>query len=77
MQPLKFKILNPLATFRMQPYRFIIDVIMRPLKKMIDQFVSKGVLVSNCCDFASLFVIVNKKDGELEWRSIIVRLAYT
>ena len=37
---------------------------MRPLKEMIDQFVSEGVLVSdNSCDFASPSVIVNKKDG--------------
>ena len=38
---------------------------MRPLKKMIDQFVSEDILVwsDNCCDFASPLVIVNKTDG--------------
>ena len=60
VQPLKLKV-NPLATFRMQPCRFVREGIMRPLKEMIDQFVSEGVLVSNnSCDFASPLVIVNK-----------------
>ena len=63
VQPLKLKV-NPLATFRMQPCRFVREGIMRPLKEMIDQFVSEGFLVSdNSCDFATPLVIVNKKDG--------------
>ena len=36
--------------------------IMRPLKEMIDQFVSEGVS-DYSCDFASPLVIVNKKKG--------------
>jgi hypothetical protein len=40
---------------------------MRPLKEMIDQFVSEGVLVpDNSCDFTSPLVIVNKKDGGIQ-----------
>ena len=63
VQPLKLRV-NPLATFWMQPCRFVREGIMRPLKEMIDQFVSEGVLVpDNSCDFASPLVIVNKKDG--------------
>ena len=39
---------------------------MRPLKEMIDQFVSEGGLVSdNSCDFACPLVIMNKKDGRI------------
>ena len=63
VQPLKLKI-NPLATFRMQPCRFVRESIMRPLKEMIDQFDSEGVLVSgNSCDFDCPLIIVNIKDG--------------
>ena len=41
---------------------------MRPLKEIIDQFVSEGVMVSdNWCDFASPPVIDNKKMEESEW----------
>ena len=37
---------------------------MRPLRELLDQFVSDGVLVQdNSCDFASPLVIVNMKDG--------------
>ena len=36
---------DPLAQFRMQPCRFIKSDILGPLKALIDQFVSEGVLV--------------------------------
>jgi len=63
MQSAKLKV-NRLATFQMQPCRFFRLGIMRPLKVMIDQFVSEGILVSDdSCDYASPLVIVNKKDG--------------
>ena len=63
MEPLNLKV-NPAAQFRMQPFRFVLDEILRPLKVLSDQFVSEGVLVSdNSCDFASPLVIVNKKWG--------------
>ena len=38
---------EPLAQFRMQPCRFIRSDILVPLKALIDQFVSEGVLVSD------------------------------
>ena len=55
---------------------------MRPLKEMIDQFVSQGVLVSdNSCDFASPLVIVNKKDGGIrmavDYREVNLQLEST
>ena len=40
---------------------------MRPLKDLLDQFVSKGVLnQDNNFDFASPLVIVNTKDGSIK-----------
>ena len=55
---------DPLASFLMQPCQFSRDGILKPLKTMLDQFVSEGVLISEfSCDFASPLVIVNKKDG--------------
>ena len=48
----------------MQPCRFIQDGILKPLKTMLDQFVSEGVFISDSsCDSASPLVIINKKDG--------------
>ena len=45
---------DPLAHFRMQPCRFIRSDILVPLKALIDQFVSEGVLVSDIfCTYAS------------------------
>ena len=59
VEPLKLKV-NPAAQFRMQPCRFVREGILHPLKELLDQFVSEGVLVSdNSCDFASPLVIVN------------------
>jgi len=61
--PLKLKV-HASASFRMQPCRFIRDGILTPLKTMLDQFVSEGVLISDSsCDFESPLVFVNKKDG--------------
>jgi len=72
MQSAKLKV-NRLATFQMQPCRFFRLGIMRPLKVMIDQFVSEEILVSNdSCDYASPLVI--KRMEELEWRLIIAKL---
>ena len=63
MEPLKSKV-NPAAQFRMQPSRFVRERILRPLKEMLNQFVSEGVLASdNSCNFDSPLLIVNKKDG--------------
>jgi hypothetical protein len=65
---------DPNATFRMQPCRFIRSDILGPLKVMIDQFVSEGVLIPDIsCSHASPLVIVHKKEGGFEWQSIIVR----
>jgi hypothetical protein len=45
---------DPMAQFRMQPCRFIRSDILAPLKALIDQFVSEGVLVSDIsCTHAS------------------------
>jgi hypothetical protein len=55
---------DPNATFRMQPCRFIRSDILGPLKVMIDQFVSEGVLIPDIsCSHASPLVIVHKKEG--------------
>ena len=55
---------DPLARFRMQPCRFIRSDILGPLKALIDQFVSEGVLISDIsCTHASPLVIFHKKDG--------------
>jgi hypothetical protein len=52
------------ATFRMQPCRFVKPLLLRELKKLIDQFVDEGVMIAdNECKFASPIVIVHKKDG--------------
>ena len=51
---------DALAQFRMQPCRFIRSDILGPLKALIDQFVSKGMLVSDIsCTHASPLVIVH------------------
>ena len=55
---------------------------MRPLKEIIDQFVSEEVLVSdNSFDFASPLVIVNKKDGGIrmtvDYREVNLQLEST
>ena len=42
MEPLKLNV-NPAAQFRMQPCGFVLDEILRPLKELLDQFVSEGV----------------------------------
>ena len=56
--------IDPKATFRMQPFRFIRSNILGPHKVMIDQFVSEGVLIPDIsCSHASPLVIVNKKEG--------------
>ena len=63
VKPLNLKV-KPSATFRIQPCRFIREGTLRPLKELLDLFVSEGVLVSdNTCDFASPLVIVQKKEG--------------
>jgi len=52
------------ATFRMKLSRFIMSDILGPLKVMIDQFVSEGVLVPDIsCSHASPLVIGHKKEG--------------
>ena len=59
VSPLKLKV-HASASFRMQPCRFIRDGILTPLKTMLDQFVSEGVLISDSSyDFASPLLIVN------------------
>ena len=51
---------DTLAQFRMQPCRFLRSNISHPLKALIDQFVSEGVLVSDIfCTHASPLVIVH------------------
>ena len=81
VEPLRLKV-NPAAQFRMQPCRFVREGILRPLKELLDQFVSEGVLVSdNSCDFASPLVIVNKKDGGIrmavDYREVNLQLETT
>ena len=44
VSPLKLKV-HSSASFRMQPCRFIRDGVLKPLKTMLDRFVSKGVLI--------------------------------
>ena len=62
VSPLKLKV-HPSASFRMQHCRFIRDGNLKPLKTMLDQFVSEGVLISDSsCDFASPLVIANTTD---------------
>ena len=64
---------DPLAQFRMQPCRFIRSDILSPLKALIDQFVSEGVLVSDIsCTHASPMVIVHKKEGGI-WMAVNYR----
>ena len=54
---------DPTATFMMKPCRFIRSDILGPLKVMIDQLVSDGVLIPNIsCIHASPLVIVYKKE---------------
>ena len=61
MEPLSLKV-DPAAHFRTQPCRFVREGILRPLKELLDEFVSEGILVSdNSCDFASPLDIVNKR----------------
>ena len=56
--------IDPNATFRMKPCRFIRSDILGSLKVMIDEFVSEGVLISNIsCSHVSPLVIVHKKEG--------------
>ena len=63
VSPLKLKV-HPSVSCRMQLCRFIRDGILKPLKTMLDQFVSEGVLIQDSsCYFASSLVIVSKKDG--------------
>ena len=63
VSPLKW--VHPSATFRMQPRRFIRDGVLKPLKTMLDQYVSEGVLIpDSSCNFASPLVIVDKKNVE-------------
>ena len=72
VSPLKLKV-YPSASFRMQPGRFIREGIVKPLKTMLDQFVSEGVLISDSsCDFASPLVIVNKKDAGIRMRWLTI-----
>ena len=53
-----------MAQFRLQPCRFIRSDVLGSLKALIDQFVSKGVLISDIsCTHASPLVIVHKKEG--------------
>ena len=55
---------DPLAQLRIQPCHFIMSNILVPLKALIDQFVSEGILVSDIsCTHASPLVIVHKKEG--------------
>ena len=66
----------------MQPCRFIRDGVLKPLKTMLDQFVSEGVLISDLSsDFASPLVIVNKKDGGIrvvvDYREVNMQLEVT
>ena len=80
-QPLKLKV-NPAATIRMQPCRFVREGIMRPLKDLLDQFVSEGVQIQDDnCDFTSPQVIVNKKDGGIrmavDYREVNMQLETT
>ena len=57
---------DPLAQFRIQPCRFIRSDILVPLKALIDQFVSEGVIVSDIfCTHASPLVIVHKKEERI------------
>ena len=81
VSPLKLKV-HTSASFRVQPCRFIRDRILTPLKTMLDQFVSDGVLISDSfCDCASPLVIVNKKDGGIrmavDYREINMQLEAT
>jgi len=81
VSPLKLKV-HASASFRMQPCRFIRDGILTPLKTILDQFVSEGVLISDSsCDFASPLVIVNKKDGGIrmavDYREVNMQLEAT
>jgi hypothetical protein len=63
VEPLKLQVLQ-VATFKMQPCRFVREGILRPLKELIDQFEAEGVLVQDHnCAFASPLVVVHKKDG--------------
>ena len=50
ISPLKLKV-HPFASFLMQPCRFIRDGILKLLKTMLDQFVSKGVFISDILRF--------------------------
>ena len=81
VSPLKLKV-YPSATFRMQPCQFIRDGVLKPIKTTFDQFLSEGVLIPDpSCDFASPFVIVNKKDGGIrmavDYREVNMQLEAT
>jgi hypothetical protein len=65
VDPLKLQV-QPKATFWMQPCRFVRDNILSPLKALIDHFVAENVFIADHnCAFASLLVVVHKKDGEI------------
>jgi len=54
--------IDPGANFRMQPRRFIRNDTSVPLKTMIDQYVSDGVLVPDILCSHSLVIVHEKED---------------
>ena len=81
MSPLKLKV-HPSASFRIQPRRFVRDGVLKPLKTMLDQFLSEGVLIpESSCDFANPLVIVYKKNGGIrmavDYREVNMQLEAT
>ena len=65
---------DPIAQFRMQPRRFIRSDILAPLKALIDQFVSEGVLVSDIsCTTQVPWSLFIRRKVESGWRWIIGR----
>ena len=79
VSPQKLKV-HPSASFRIQPFRFIRDGILKPFETKLDQFLSEGVLISDSsCDFASPLVVV--KNGGIrmavDYREVNMQLEVT
>jgi hypothetical protein len=71
VDPLQLKV-HPLASFRMQPCRYVKPSILGPLKALIDQFVSENVLIS-IANLQVLWLSFIKRMVGFVWQSITER----
>ena len=69
--------IDPIATFRLHPCRFIRRDIMGPLKVLMDQFVSERVLIPDIsCSHASPLSCIRRKGYKDGWQWIINSYGY-